>query len=408
MQRQGNKKDPAQLATSGLRKVNLGRHLLSTYNKQGKENVEETEDSKPAEPEATIKQLPVSSDDEGELSELNSVDFRSEPEFASLDQEDQESEPQRKDNNGPATDDDPVSYDEDEDTAEDEDSQRPKKRVLETYDQKPKGRDRDDKNDAFDMWNSQSFKRAKTRTFSRTPSHVRTQATPEKSSPQTKSQTVKARGKKKVDKKSSPDPESDNGYVISQEIHSSCPKISKSSPEFKVPGIPISSNTNSILAASSFTEELSLDLDGDESTLTPLSSVPSSPSSQAEEPGPALCPMCKKEVDRDLLEIFLAQPKQRVREQQQFCASHQQNTAEKEWESQGYPIIDWETFDKRVQKHFSALEKLLIPDCASYYRNILDESLKSGKSRNFRLSLSGDGLETISCGYYGTKGSGKM
>ena len=356
------------------------------------------------------------------MSELNSADFGSELEFASPDQEEQESEPedtkslksssqesepQRKDN-GPATDDEPVSYDEDEDSAEDSDSQRPKKRVLETYDQKRKGRDRDDKNDAFDMWNSQSFKRAKTRTFSRTPRYVRTQAAPEESSPQTKSQTFKAQGRKKVDEKSSPDPESDNGYVISQEIHSSCPKISKSSLEFKVPDIPISSNTNSILAASSFTVPLSLDLDGDESTLTPLSSVPSSPSSEAEGLGPALCPMCKKEVDRDLLEIFLAQPKQRVREQQQFCASHQQDTAEKEWESQGYPVIDWETFDKRVQKHFPALEKLLIPDCASYYRNILDEALKSGKSRNFRLSLSGDGLETISCGYYGTKGSGKM
>ncbi len=198
MQRQGNQKDPARLATSGLRKVNLGRHLLSTYNKPGKENVEETEDYKPSEPEPTIEQLPVSSDDEGELSELNSADFGSEPKFASPDQEEQESEPQREDNNGPATDDDPVSYDEDEDAAEDSDSQRPKKRALETYDQNPKGRDRDDNNDAFDMWSSQSFKRAKTRTFSRTPSNVRTQATPEKSSPQTKSQTFKAQGKKKA------------------------------------------------------------------------------------------------------------------------------------------------------------------------------------------------------------------
>jgi hypothetical protein len=430
MQRLGIKRDPAKTAAGGLTKVDLGRHLLSTFNKPGKENVEETEDSKPTEPEHTIEQPPVSSDDEGELTELSSADFRSEPEFASPGQEEQESEqedtrspessspepqPQPKDNNGPATDDEPISTDEDEGSAEDSDSQRPKKRVLETYDQKPKGRDIDDESDPFGgIWNPQSSKRVKTNTygsstaFSRTPSFVQSQATPEKSSPPTKSRTLKAQGKKKVYKKSSPYPESDSGYVISQEIHSSCPKISKSSPEFKVPTVPISSNTNSSLAASSFMGTISLDLDGDESTLSPLSSVPGSPSSEAEEPSSALCPMCKKEVDRDLLEIFLAQPKQRVREQQRFCASHQQNTAEKEWESQGYPTIDWETFDKRVQKHFSALEKLLVPDCSSYYRNILDEALKSGKSRNFRLSLSGDSLETISCGYYGTKGSGKM
>lgn len=109
-----------------------------------------------------------------------------------------------------------------------------------------------------------------------------------------------------------------------------------------------------------------------------------------------------------MLMLFEAQPKQRLREQQQFCASHQQDTAEREWEAQGYPDINWETFDERVQKHFPDLEQILVPDCFSYYRNILDENLKSGKAKNFRLTLDGDGLETISCGYYGTRGAAKM
>lgn len=151
-----------------------------------------------------------------------------------------------------------------------------------------------------------------------------------------------------------------------------------------------------------------MDLDGEDSPLSPLSSPPSSLPSENEEPTQALCPMCKREVDPELLKAFRAQLKQRVREQQQFCASHQQDTAEKEWESQGYPTIDWDSFEERVQKHFPALEKLLVPDCSSYYRNILDSALKSGKAQNFRLTLTGDGLETMSCGYYGTKGSGKM
>lgn len=371
-----------------------------------------------------MQQTPLSSDEGEELSELDSADLGSDPEFASQDQEQQKAEPQGtksqksssqrpesppKEDNGPATDDEPQSSSEEEIIDEDSDSQRPKKRARVTYEENKLARGGGNE-DAFNMWSSQSSKRAKTSTYRRTPSFLgRSQATPEKSSPQTKPQTLKAQGKKKANKKSSSDSESDGGFVVSQEVHFSCPKISKSSPEFKVPAaVPISSNTYSSLATSSFKEPLSMDLDGEVSSLTSLSSPPSSPSSEAEEPRPALCPMCKKEVDRELLERFLAQPKQRVREQQQFCVSHQQNTAEKEWESQGYPTIDWETFDKRVQKHFPALEKFLAPDCSSYYRNILDEALKSGKSRNFRLSLSGDGLETISCGYYGTKGSGKM
>jgi hypothetical protein len=34
--------------------------------------------------------------------------------------------------------------------------------------------------------------------------------------------------------------------------------------------------------------------------------------------------------------------------------------------------------------------------------------MKSGQAKNFRLTLDGDGLEKITCGYYGTKGAGKM
>lgn len=123
---------------------------------------------------------------------------------------------------------------------------------------------------------------------------------------------------------------------------------------------------------------------------------------------PSLCPWCKKEVDPALLMLFEAQPKRRLREQQKFCASHQQDTAEREWESRKYPTIDWDVFDERVQKHFSDLELLLVPDFPSYFRNILAESLKKGEAKNFRLTLAGDGLETISCGYYGTKGAAKM
>ncbi|OQD75220.1 hypothetical protein PENDEC_c008G02836 [Penicillium decumbens] len=163
---------------------------------------------------------------------------------------------------------------------------------------------------------------------------------------------------------------------------------------------PQASNSNSSMGTLFSNDPLSMSLDDSDS---PLSSVPSSP-----EPRKSLCPMCKEEVDPELLMRFEAQPKQRIREQQQFCASHKQNAAEKEWQAQGYPEINWDTFDERIQKHFPNLEKLLVPDCTSYYRNILDTTLKSGQAKNFRLTLAGEGIETISCGYYGTKGAGKL
>ncbi|KAE8151883.1 RTC4-like domain-containing protein [Aspergillus avenaceus] len=122
----------------------------------------------------------------------------------------------------------------------------------------------------------------------------------------------------------------------------------------------------------------------------------------------ALCPWCKGPVDPELLLRFQSQPNQRIREQQRFCDSHKDSTAEKEWQNKGYPEIDWSKFDDRIRRHFVDLEGILVPDSHSYYRNLLDSALKAGKAKNFRLSLEGDGLETISCGYYGTKGAGKM
>ena len=126
------------------------------------------------------------------------------------------------------------------------------------------------------------------------------------------------------------------------------------------------------------------------------------------KPARSMCPVCNEEVDPELLKAFLAKPRRRVRDQLQFCESHQRTTAGKQWQEKGYPNIDWDNFEQRIQGHFADLEKLLVPDSPSYYHNVLVDALKSGKAKNFRLSLAGDGLETISCGYYGTRGSTAM
>lgn len=198
--------------------------------------------------------------------------------------------------------------------------------------------------------------------------------------------------------------------------------IGQSSPakEFKQPlPLPNDGVSSSSLATVS-ARDLLFDLD-EMSSLSSLSSPDSEFSLNEEDDtllasattvlGPsdeALCPMCKQPVDRDLLLDFLAQPKQRVREQERFCESHRKESAEQEWRDKGYPTIDWERFDERIRGHFAALEKILTPDSHSFYRNILAGEMKSGKAKNFRLTLAGDGLENMSCGYYGSKGAGKM
>lgn len=158
--------------------------------------------------------------------------------------------------------------------------------------------------------------------------------------------------------------------------------------------------------------------DDDSAPSTPLSSASSSfllelsqvDDSLAAEAGTkqSLCPVCKKQVVPERLQTFLSQPKQRIREQLQFCESHQQTSAEQEWQERGYPSIDWETVNERMCGHFADLEQLLVPDNPSFYRNVLVSALKSGKAKNFRLTLDGDALEMIACGYYGTRGASEM
>ncbi|KAL6229907.1 hypothetical protein BDW75DRAFT_84081 [Aspergillus navahoensis] len=121
-----------------------------------------------------------------------------------------------------------------------------------------------------------------------------------------------------------------------------------------------------------------------------------------------LCPMCRAPVSPGSLLVFRAQPSQRIRDQRKFCESHKISSAEQEWKNAGYPTIDWDEFDQRIESHFSEIEKLMVPDNSSYYRNYLKSMLKDGRAKNFALRFEGDVLEALSCGYYGTRGSERM
>lgn len=278
---------------------------------------------------------------------------------------------------------------------------------------------------------SQSSKRHKARTYGSKPA-----LNPPKSSMSESVEPMSiANSQDNTKAEEDPTEEKEEGFKFPMEIDLGSPpprtksrsKI-KSEHDVKLNGsckskpraFPNDTISSSSLAASSNNQWL---IETDDSELsTPLSSCPSSfelelsrvdeglnsAEKSKSELAQSLCPVCNEEVDPELLEAFLEKPRRRVRDQLQFCDSHQRTTAKKQWQAEGFPIIDWDNFEQRIQGHFDDLEKLLVPDSPSFYHNVLVDALKSGKARNFRLTLAGDGLETISCGYYGTRGSTKM
>jgi hypothetical protein len=261
--------------------------------------------------------------------------------------------------------------------------------------------DSDDENMAF--WSSQQSKRSKPNTYQTAQKSYFNKKTFGKPTPKP---SPKARAKKipRSEKKADePSQEPESSFKVPKDIDS---------PTFK----PKTKNGDSFSFGTFSSKEndaMQYSSDAD----SPLSSASSTmlkgmeEALEGREPSPprkAVCPMCQTEVEPEILALFHSQPKQRIREQQQFCESHKLRSAAKEWEEAGYPVILWENFEARVQGLFPDIEKLLNPDASSYYRNILDTALKSGRAFNSKSILEGDGLEKITCGYYGSKGASKM
>jgi hypothetical protein len=220
---------------------------------------------------------------------------------------------------------------------------------------------------------------------------------------------------------------------------STCIHASGSQSTFRMPAGPNGSVIESLVSpASQFREsavapssaltsaDVDFDFDIDDDDSSPLSS-PSSEVALAmteladkeavtlqmeptvtDTTGQSRCPNCDAPVDTDLLDEFLIQYGRRLRDERLFCERHKAHKAEKEWTDNGYPMIDWHTFDERLQRHLSALERLLVPSPSSFYRGLLETAMKDGQARVFKLSLEEDGLENLSCGYYGPKGASRM
>lgn len=128
------------------------------------------------------------------------------------------------------------------------------------------------------------------------------------------------------------------------------------------------------------------------------------------KPRPAVCPMCKQPVDQSYLEEFTkVGTRMSLRQQAQFCKAHKEQSAESEWAERGYPKIDWLQLDARIGKLHTSMDDILSRRNFSFYRNVFEDSLKSGKKKRIQESLmAGEEIEGTSPGYYGGRGAKVM
>ncbi|KAL9024814.1 MAG: hypothetical protein Q9196_006239 [Gyalolechia fulgens] len=155
------------------------------------------------------------------------------------------------------------------------------------------------------------------------------------------------------------------------------------------------SNSSSSLSSAQDVEELDAsDIDKDWIESQP----PGSPRTQ--------CPICKAHISRLFMEQFSGSKVLSLRQQERFCKAHKVRSAENVWREKGYPTIDWHGFQTRLPKYDVALSSVLGGTCSSFYRNVFEDQIKTGANRRLKQAvLSGDALEGLNMGYYGTKGA---
>lgn len=121
-------------------------------------------------------------------------------------------------------------------------------------------------------------------------------------------------------------------------------------------------------------------------------------------PDEGKCPMhCGKILPRTLLETL--SPDASIREQQAFCHRHQVVDAKEEWQRRKYPSIDWDRLPERLEEdHDDNIHHLLFFPDMLHFRKLMQERIKSGKSRNLLQQHQKADLDYLGAGYYGLKG----
>ncbi|KAI9839339.1 MAG: hypothetical protein M1837_002224 [Sclerophora amabilis] len=120
------------------------------------------------------------------------------------------------------------------------------------------------------------------------------------------------------------------------------------------------------------------------------------------------CPICKEVVEQEFLESFSGGARMNVRKQASFCRAHKTESAKTEWSKRKYPVIDWTELPKRFKQFYPHLRDILLGKEKSFYRNVLEANVKTGKNRTLQQSLLTQGFTTLTPGYYGSRGAQVM
>ncbi len=126
----------------------------------------------------------------------------------------------------------------------------------------------------------------------------------------------------------------------------------------------------------------------------------------AKEDSAPKCPCCNERVESLFFKEWTGGRRLTIRQQADFCKAYKKHKAENEWREQGFPHIDWHGLNERLNKFHHAIDEILQGRKSSFYRNVFEDLVKSGKDRTLRKTLmNGDELEEPTPGYYGSRGA---
>ncbi|POS73898.1 hypothetical protein DHEL01_v207706 [Diaporthe helianthi] len=120
------------------------------------------------------------------------------------------------------------------------------------------------------------------------------------------------------------------------------------------------------------------------------------------DPDQAPCPMCDEPVDKEWLKEYSQGQRMSIARQAKFCHQHKKRAAKEQWETRGYPKINWEGLEARVAEHHHHL-KSLIKGASSHFGKRLGDKIKTGKNRTLFTTD-----EYPVPGYYGLRGMSIM